>query len=105
MDQNHGERKLFWGTHLIRIDLLCLSPLTQWDKRPLMPAGNTRPVGREVRAEVLGKKGPSIDWYPQGLRHGSTRVPPPSHPKDRYVLATTTEGLAPKDEDNQIMFI
>lgn len=62
---------------------------------------------REARAEVLGKEGPGVDGCPWCLRCGSTRGSPLSLLEESVliVMATAPEGLAPKDKDDQIMFI
>lgn len=56
---------------------------------------------------MLGKEGPGVDGCPWCLRCGSTWGSPLSLLEESVliVMATAPEGLAPKDKDDQIMFI
>ena len=96
------------GTDLIRIDPLCSCPLTPVGQEAL-DASRERKASRQ-RGEGRGARergtqcgsvptGPEMWW--QHL--GASTVP--SRRQMCIIIATTTEGLAPKDKDNQIMFI
>ena len=46
-----------WGKEALwSPDLIRMSALSQWARRPLRPAGSARPVDSQVGAEVLGKQ-------------------------------------------------